>query len=221
MSDKESQQPFARFTKFVRSFGPRASEELFQNLLDHLELDSQAVDLVATMVRGETDHDIAASRLTEIEHGGDQLRTKFVDILARTLVTPLDREDLYRFSRAVDDLLDELRDFVREWKLLVDVPADPLLHVLTELAQALSSTSHLIESLSHTESLSSELLVEALRRAIRVRRVHEDEITLLFEGEITMTMLRTRELLHRLDSIGVHLVTGLNIVADSLVKRGE
>ena len=34
------------------------------------------------------------------------------------LVAPIDREDLFRLSRSIDDVLDNLRDFVREWGLL-------------------------------------------------------------------------------------------------------
>ena len=37
--------------------------------------------------------------------------------LAGVLVTPVDREDLFRLSRSIDDVLDNLRDFVREWDL--------------------------------------------------------------------------------------------------------
>ncbi len=36
-----------------------------------------------------------------------------------------------------------------------------------------------------------------------------------------MDLLRTRELLHRLDAVGRHLVAGLNIIVDGLVKREE
>lgn len=212
-----------RLVRFVQSFGPQASKELIQNLVSHLEADADAVMLVIRMLRGAVDYPTSLIEMSEIEHRGDLLRSSLVAELARTLVTPLDREDIYRFSRSIDDLLDELRDFVREWNLLQEADPQPLLHVLTELNAAIASTALVVRSLQGPKNLESgsAQLLEALRSANRVRTVHEDEITTLFTGRVTMKLLRERELLHRLDTIGMHLVQGLNTIADSFVKRGE
>jgi uncharacterized protein len=51
--------------------------------------------------------------VVDVEHRGDRARGGFVHALA----PPLDREDLFRVSRSVDDVLDNLRDFARELEL--------------------------------------------------------------------------------------------------------
>ena len=221
MGRKHSGPPWQRLVHFFQSFGPRASKELVENLVSHLDADARGVGLVIAMLHGELDHDPSIAKMSQIEHDGDHLRTELVDTLAKTLVTPIDREDLYRFSRAIDDLLDELRDFVREWWLLQGVDPQPLLHVLGELALAIDSAKVVVATIGEPKAGGAAQLVEALRLANRVRCIHEDEITALFQGEVTMELLRERELLHRLDSIGMHLVQGLNTIADSFVKRGE
>jgi len=160
-------------------------------------------------------------QLIDIEHEGDRQRAEFVDLLARTLVTPLDREDLYRCSRALDDLVDELRDFAREWRLIGGPDGGPLVRVLDKLRAALFEATAVVSELGKAEELADGMLVGALRAANQVRVVHEDEITSLLQGEVTMEVLRSRELLHRLDAVGLHLVTALTILADSMVKRGE
>lgn len=221
MSQRRQQSLVKRMGHYLSSFGPRAAAELVQNLLDHLDRDAEGTALVIAMVKGSVRPEDATEHISVIEHAGDQLRSELVAVLARTLVTPIDREDLYRFSRSIDDLLDELRDFVREWTLLRGPNPDPLLHVLGGLQAALAATKAVVATLQRPSPTASSQLVDALRLATRVRRVHEDEITQLFEGALTMEMMRERELLHRLDSIGIHLVQGLNIIADSFVKRGE
>ncbi len=221
MSHRHPGSLWQRFVHFFQSFGPRASKELVANLLSHLDADAQGVGLVISMLQGGLDRDASLAEMSKVEHAGDQLRTELVDTLAKTLVTPIDREDLYRFSRAIDDLLDELRDFVREWWLLQGANSQPLLHVLSDLAAAIDSAKVVVATIGEPKSGGATQLVEALRLANRVRCTHEDEITALFQGEVTMELLRERELLHRLDSIGMHLVQGLNTIADSFVKRGE
>ncbi|MCI2975692.1 MAG: DUF47 family protein [Ferrimicrobium sp.] len=212
-----------RFIAFLQSFGPRASKELVGNLVAHLGADADGVALVLEMLQGRIDYQTAVVSMSGIEHRGDQLRTELVTTLARTLVTPLDREDIYRFSRSIDDLLDELRDFVREWDLLQGVDPEPLVHVVTALGAAIADAKVVVNTIGEPTGTESSQLRQALRSANQVRRIHEDEITALFagDGEVSMELLRERELLHRLDAVGLHLVQGLNTIADSFVKRGE
>jgi hypothetical protein len=213
--------PIARLVRFLQSFGPRASKELVARLLGQLGAGTSAVATITAMLKGEVAPEEAIAQLVDIEHEGDRQRAEFVDLLARTLVTPLDREDLYRCSRALDDLVDELRDFAREWRLIGGLDGVRLLRVLDKLRGALGEATTVIAELGKAEELADGMLVGALRAANQVRMVHEDEITSLLQGEVTMEVLRSRELLHRLDAVGLHLVAALTILADSMVKRGE
>jgi len=213
--------PVGRLVQFLQSFGPRASEELVARLHGQVGAGIAAVETITAMLGGELPSEVAVARLVDVEHEGDRQRAEFVDLLARTLVTPLDREDLYRCSRALDDLVDELRDFAREWRLIGGPDGGPFARVLAKLHAALQEATGVVSQLSKAEELEDGMLVGALRAANQVRMVHEDEITTLLVGEVTMEVLRARELLHRLDAVGMHLVTALTILADSMVKRGE
>jgi hypothetical protein len=44
------------------------------------------------------------------EHEGDRLTHEVVDLLNRTFVTPFDRDDMYRLSGALDDVVDHIDD---------------------------------------------------------------------------------------------------------------
>ena len=101
-----------RGVKFVRSFGPEASRDLIGILLDHLDVDAKAIEVVRSMLRGQLDAEIAVKDVGDLEHRGDELRSHLVTVLTHALVTPIDREDIYRLSRSIDDVLDGLRDFV-------------------------------------------------------------------------------------------------------------
>src|SRR5258708_39186362 len=46
------------------------------------------------------------SDIREAEHEGDRLTHEVINLLNRTFVTPLDRDDLYRLATVIDDICD-------------------------------------------------------------------------------------------------------------------
>ena len=89
-----------------------------------------ACRLARRVAEGELEPGAAHEQIAEIEHRGDLLRAELVTRLAGVLVPPIDREDLFRLSRSIDDVLDNLRDFVREWDLYKIEPADGFVDLL-------------------------------------------------------------------------------------------
>jgi uncharacterized protein Yka (UPF0111/DUF47 family) len=221
VSERQARSRLARWSRLLRSFGPRAGRDLVTVLACHLDVDADAVGLVRSMLEGRSPHAEATARMQAVEHRGDELRAELVAALDRALVTPMDREDLYRLSRAIDDVLDGLRDFVREWDLFHVRNADALLRVLDAIATAIADIRVAVETIARSPDATSPEMRTAQRSANRIRLVHEDEIAVLFAGELSMHVLRQRELLHRLDAVGLHLVEAVHVLADGFVKRGE
>ena len=89
----------------------------------------------------------AHGRMAEIEHRGDLLRGKFVAKLTGVLVAPIDREDLFRLSRSIDDVLDNLRDFVREWDLFEIKPTDVYLGLLDATGKGLEDLQRAVQTI--------------------------------------------------------------------------
>ncbi len=46
--------------------------------------------------------------IRESEHEGDRLTHEVIDLLNRTFVTPLDRDDMYRLATVIDDICDHV-----------------------------------------------------------------------------------------------------------------
>jgi predicted phosphate transport protein (TIGR00153 family) len=46
--------------------------------------------------------------IRELEHEGDRLTGEVINLLNRTFVTPLDREDMYQLASAIDDVCDHV-----------------------------------------------------------------------------------------------------------------
>jgi hypothetical protein len=62
--------------------------------------------------------------IREAEHEGDRLTHEVINLLNRTFVTPLDRDDMYRLATVIDDIcdyIDEAADNIDAYEV-VDVP---------------------------------------------------------------------------------------------------
>src|SRR4030042_6311742 len=77
----------------------------------------------------------AAKRVSQAEKKADELRRILVDELNRTFVTPIDREDIFALSRAVDDILDYGDSTVEEMAIL-DISPNEYLHRMASLLRA-------------------------------------------------------------------------------------
>lgn len=194
---------------------PRVS--LRDVLLEQLAVTVRGVELAQRTAADPSTAERGRDVMAGIEHEGDEARHNVVLAMSRAVVTPLDREDLFRASRSIDDVLDNTRDFVREMVLwdasagCQGVVALRRVHrSLGRLGQALAADR---AQISRTECLA------ARKEAGRVRRAYQDGLVEVFEGPLTMESLKMRELLRRLDVIGLRLTEAADALLDGLVKR--
>ncbi|MER7506177.1 DUF47 family protein [Nonomuraea pusilla] len=177
--------------------------------------------LACSTASGTIGRSDARARMAEIEHEGDAARAALVRALWRILATPIDREDLFRLSRSIDDVLDHLRDFVREADLFG--PAD-LGFAVEPLQAVLDGLDDLEEALLRIlrDPGSVTMAVLATRKSrTRVRQLAQARLTELFTGPLRMDTLRERELLSRLDAVGRRLGESADALADAMLKRSH
>ncbi|NUW44519.1 DUF47 domain-containing protein [Nonomuraea rhodomycinica] len=177
--------------------------------------------LARSAASGAVGRSAARTRMAQIEHEGDAARAELVRALWRILATPIDREDLFRLSRSIDDVLDHLRDFVREADLFgpadLAFAAEPLRAVidgLDQLEEALRKT------LGDPGSVTVAVLATRKSRS-RVRQLCQARLTELFGEPLEMETLRERELLSRLDAVGRRLGEAADTLADAMLKRSH
>lgn len=173
----------------------------------------------ALLVDGD---DVAAARraMAELEHDGDDARDRLVGVLARTLSTPIDREDLFRVSRSIDDVLDGLRDFVRQldlYRVRHRRLREPVARIIDTL-DLLDAAVHDLRS-THTSVTSDALAVKKASNLVQ-RSVYEGTASVLADGPPTDDIHRYLELFRRLEVVCGYLVDAADGLADAGIKRG-
>lgn len=159
-----------------------------------------------------------------LEHEGDKIVHEMEEALAKTFVTPIDREDLQKLSSELDDVLDLTNGTVRAAALYgVDRATDPMMKLIDVLVRC---TEVLELTIPNLRKHRYKELVESAR-AIRKLEKEGDAIfrgavsALFHDGAIdAKQLLREKEVLEDLENA----IDVCNDVADTLtnlaVKHG-
>jgi uncharacterized protein len=200
----------------------RGQKRLVEELRAHVQVARAAVDVAREAAGGDLDVDQARTRIGELESEGDRHREALVTALSRTLVIPIDREDLFRLSRSVDDVLDNLRDFARELDLFGAEVRSPLFDpVLEAIAEGLDEFADAVGLLAEDPAAAMQGTLRAKKRGNEVRRRFQQAMAELRDGEVSSVTLKRRELLRRLDVVGLRMGEATDALADGGLKRGS
>lgn len=142
-------------------------------------------------------------------------------MLHGVLATPIDREDLYRLSRSVDDVLDNLRDFVREADLFGPPGLGFAVPPLDAVLEGLTSLDTAVRKVLAEPAAVTVAALGARKAGNRVRETRQAALTRLFAGPLDIDVLRRRELLDRLDAVGRRLGEAADALSDAMLKRSH
>lgn len=202
-----------------RSLTRRPDSVLVRSLRHQVAATIEGVDLTIALVRGQVEVADARARMAQIEHLGDEHRSATVNRLSSAFANPIDREDLFRLSRSIDDVLDNLHDFVRELALFEIDPHPRLVRILTAIADALDDLDVAVSTIS-VDPLSIRDASLAVRKN-EVRRRYQEALAVTLSEPLGPETLKTRELLRRLDVVGLRLGEAADALADGAMKRSH
>jgi uncharacterized protein Yka (UPF0111/DUF47 family) len=207
-------------SKVLRELAGRPGVDLVEVVSEQLRATIEGARLVQAAIVGEVDLEETAGRMERLEHAGDAARAELVRNLSRVLVTPIDREDLFRVSRSVDDVLDNLRDFLREARLFRSERLSACAPLLPPLLDALERLSEAVDDLHLARGDEVNRRSLAARKAgNQIRRSFDEALAALFSEPLGPETLKVRELLRRLDVVGLRIVEATDALADGWLKR--
>ncbi|MEU8702240.1 DUF47 domain-containing protein [Streptomyces sp. NPDC048680] len=207
--------------RIVDDLTGRSHHQLTDLLAAQLDAAIEGVGLASAMSDGTLTPAQARGAMVDVEHRGDTGRAGLVAGLGVALTTPIDREDLYRFSRSVDDVLDNIRDLVRETDLYggEGEPAD--LPALAGVAEGLAMLRGAVRGLADRPGEVDAATSAARKSAGQVRRHYQLAMAQLLRQEVSTDTLTRRELLRRLDAVGLRLGESVAALSDAMLKRSH
>ncbi|MEV4758456.1 DUF47 family protein [Micromonospora sp. NPDC049559] len=203
--------------RLLRDLTGRTDRTLADLVVAQVTTAASGADVARAVAGGAVDPKAARERMAEVEHEGDALRARLVAALRRSVSSPIDREDLFRLSRSVDDVLDALRDFVRETDLFA-VPPQPVCGpVLEALAAGLDHLAEAVRLLPARPRLAADRALTA--KKCGVRPAYQRAVCALLDRRLDADVIKATLLLGRLDVAGQQLAAAADALADGVVKR--
>jgi predicted phosphate transport protein (TIGR00153 family) len=165
---------------------------------------------------------VVARQLTDTEKEADEVRRILIDELNRTFVTPLDREDIFALSRAIDDVLDYAYSTVDEMEILSVHPTPYTQRIASLLRDAAYEIDMGVQRLQDHPGVANEHAQRAKALENRVEGVYREALADLFSGleDIGQVaeMLKMREVCRHLSNAADRGDEAANVIANIVLK---
>jgi hypothetical protein len=160
-----------------------------------------------------------ATVVGNIEREADELRRVLIEELDKTFITPLDREDIYALSRAIDDVVDYANTTVDEMEIY-EVKGDrhikEMVNILRKAARELDDA---VKILKDHPKIASEHAVKAKAYENQMEKAYHQALADLFKGSDTVHMLKMREVYRHLSNAADRGDEAANIISSIVMKH--
>ncbi len=170
----------------------------FQILLDRSSQTMvSGVRAYSNLIKSLASPTAALEQVRRIEHEGDDNLRQILDKLDRTFLTPFDREDIYRLSRRMDDVIDAVDAASKRfifYKMTTSTSwLDQLGQVLQRAGEAAGRAVPRLRNLKQTAELRSELDVIHLAER-EADDLHHQAVAELYDREAHVgTLMKWKE----------------------------
>ena len=167
------------------------------------------------------DHQYAQA-VVDLEAEEDELRRILIDELNRSFVTPIDREDIFALSRALDDVLDYAYTTVDEMEILKVGPTPHVHRMAKVLREAAEELNLAVQQLKTRPAVANDHAVRAKSLENQAEKMYREALVDLFDGitkvEDVVYVLKMREVYRHLSNAADRGDEAANVIGDIVVK---
>lgn len=160
-----------------------------------------------------------AKQVKKCEVEADDLRLMLIQELDKTFVTPLDREDIFKLSLAIDDVMDYANSTVYEmeiYEVLSDGHVKEMVNILISAGGEINQAINLLENqpkVAAVHALKAKAYENTMEGAYRLALSH------LFRGDDPVFMLKMREIYRHLSNAADRGDEAANIISSIVMKH--
>lgn len=207
----------------VRWFLPK--EDHFYGFLEKQASVAHDAAVALCKLTGQgVDAQAVRAEVQDIEHQGDKLVHELEEALAKTFVTPIDREDIQKLSSELDDIADLANGAARAFVLFgVEKPTEPMVALMKKLVEC---TQALRDSVPNLRKAKYDALIETSRALRNLEKegdaIFRDAVSQLFRDSNVdaKRLIREREVLEDLEKSVDHCEHVATTLAYLAVKHG-
>lgn len=158
-------------------------------LVEHCAVTTEGARRLEALLRdGDPAQGIEVRRL---EHEGDRIKARNLETLHRSFATPMDREDIYDATMAIDEILNYAKACVRELEVLEVSPDARMAEMARRLVEGAEALEEGFRSLRH-EPARADRHGELARKSEReIEKVYRSALAELFDPERQLDRLKS------------------------------
>lgn len=199
---------------FWRIFSGKRKVDFFDLLLRQAEKTLGGCDALARFLRNQAD----AEEVRRWEQEADDIRRVLIDELNQTFITPIDREDIFSLSRAIDDVLDYAKNTVDEMEVFEVGSNEHLCEMAVLLKEGAQQLAAAMRHLKNNPNVASDYAVRAKRIENGMNVKYLAALKDLFSGQDVRLMFSLREIYRHLNRSADRVDEAANIIGDIVVK---
>lgn len=181
-----------------KMFRPAQADRFYALLFQHAALLCEAsAKLLAYIETGDAK---LSDQVHDIENQGDLTLRDMIDALQDTFVTPIDRQDLYSLSEAMDRMLDYLNNAARELKIFAIGATPEMVEMGRILSEATNSILDAVTALQKEPKQAVDGARAAINAEHRMEEVYRRTIAVLFDEPDLPRALKRREIYRHLSN---------------------
>lgn len=185
-------------------------------LLEQAEKTEEGLQALNIFIRDPSEEN--GKKVELLEEEADELRRILVDELNQSFVTPIDREDIFSLSRAIDDMIDYAKSTVEEM-LLFNVPTNDHLRKMSEaLYSASKDITAAVRVIKTHRQAGFDHVIRAKKTENLVEHIYREALVELFKNTDVVVILKTREIYRHVSNAADRGDEAANVIGDILVK---
>ena len=200
----------------------KKEDKFVQLLIDQGQATVEGLRLLEKWVKKDPLAEKAVEQMRRKESEADEIRRILIDELHNTFITPLDREDIFKLSLHIDDMLDYAYSAVEEMQLL-EIEADPhLIQMVTHTREAAEEIWLAVQRLSANPRVAADHAYRARKLENLVEHQYRVAISELFKKtksvEQVLDVFRRREIYRHISNIADQVNQAADVMGMIVMK---
>jgi len=189
-------------------------KEMTWNIIEGAELFKQMIDNYEDPIGSQR-------QIKEIEHKGDSITHDIIKKLNKSFVTPLDREDIYALSSALDDVLDLIDASAQRFVMYnVEEPTPEAKELAFIILKSCQTIDKAVSLLGNKMEHIAEYCVEVNSLENEADRVCREAVSRLFDEEKDpIQLIKWKEIYETLERVTDKCEDAANILESVVVKN--
>jgi uncharacterized protein len=199
---------------FWKFFAPGRKVDFFDLLIQQGEKTHAGCRALVDFLAGKGE----PHAVKRFEEECDDVRRILIDELNQTFMTPIDREDIFALSRAIDDVIDYAKNTVQEMEIFGVTPNAHLSTMAQLLAEGAEQLAASLKHLKANPNVAVDYAVRAKRFENAMNKEYLHALNELFSGQELRQILCYREIYRHFNRSADRVDEAANIISNIVMK---